>query len=98
LKTALSAKAKNGSLIVIDEAKTADGKTKTLAAQIKKLGWTSALILDGATPDDAFYLATRNLIGIDVLPEFGANVYDILRREKLVLTKSAIEKLEERLS
>jgi large subunit ribosomal protein L4 len=98
LKTALSAKAKAGSLIIIDEAKTTDGKTKTLAAQIKKLGWTSALIIDGATPDDAFYLAIRNLIGIDVLPEFGANVYDILRREKLVLTKSAIEKLEERLS
>lgn len=98
LKTALSAKAKDGSLIVIDEAKTADGKTKTLAAQIKKLGWKSALIIDGTRPDDAFYLATRNLIGIDVMPEEGANVYDILRREKLVLTKSAIEKLEERLS
>jgi len=98
LKTALSAKAKDGSLIVIDEAKAADGKTKTLAAQIKKLGWKSALIIDGNRPDDSFYLATRNLIGIDVLPEEGANVYDILRREKLVLTKLAIEKLEERLS
>lgn len=97
LKTALSAKAKDGNLIIIDEAKTADGKTKSLAAQFKKLGWTSALIIDGVKPDDSFYLATRNLIGIDVLPEEGANVYDILRREKLVLTKSAIEKLEERL-
>lgn len=97
LKTALSAKAKDGSLIVIDEAK-ADGKTKSLAAQIKKLGWTSALIIDGTRPDDSFYLATRNLIGIDVLPQEGANVYDILRRDKLVLTKSAVEKLEERLS
>ncbi|MFL2770916.1 MAG: 50S ribosomal protein L4 [Rhodospirillaceae bacterium] len=98
LKTALSAKAKDGSLIVIDEAKVTDGKTKTLAAQIKNLGWNSALIIDGDRPDDSFYLATRNLIGIDVLPEEGANVYDILRREKLVLTKLAIEKLEERLS
>lgn len=97
LKTALSAKAKDGSLVVLDEAKSADGKTKALAAQIKQLGWTSALIIDGATPDEAFCNAARNLIGIDVLPEQGANVYDILRRDKLVLTKAALEKLEERL-
>jgi large subunit ribosomal protein L4 len=97
LKTALSAKAKNGSLIVLDEAKSADGKTKLLASQIKKLGWTSALIIDGTTPDTAFCLAARNIIGIDVLPEQGANVYDILRREKLIITKAGLEKLEERL-
>ena len=97
LKTALSAKARDGNLIVIDAAASADGKTKPLAVQIKKLGWKSALIIDGTTPDDKFYDATRNLIGIDVMSEQGANVYDILRREKLVLTKSAIEKLEERL-
>ena len=97
LKTALSAKAKNGSLIVIDEAKSADGKTNSLSAQIKKLGWTSALIIDGSTPDEAFCRAARNIIGLDVLPEQGANVYDILRREKLVLTTAAIKKLEERL-
>lgn len=97
LKTALSAKAKEGSLIVLDEVKSSEGKTKALAAQIKQLGWTSALIIDGAAPDEAFCNAARNLIGIDVLPEQGANVYDILRREKLVLTKAALEKLEERL-
>lgn len=97
LKTALSAKAKDGSLVVLEEAKSSEGKTKALAAQIKQLGWTSALIIDGATPDESFCNAARNLIGIDVLPEQGANVYDILRREKLVLTKSALEKLEERL-
>lgn len=96
LKTALSAKAKSGDLIVIDEAKS-DGKTKALAAQIKKLGWKSALIIDGADLNEQFCLAARNIIGVDVLPEQGANVYDILRRDKLVLTKAAVEKLEERL-
>ncbi len=98
LKTALSAKAKDGNLVIIEDAKSADGKTAPLAAQLKKLGWTSALIIDGVEPDDSFYNATRNLIGIDVMSEQGANVYDILRREKLVLTKAAVEKLEERLS
>ena len=97
LKTALSAKAKEGSIIILDEAKSKEGKTKMLASQIKKLGWKSALIIDGATPDEAFCLAARNIIGVDVLPEQGANVYDILRREKLVLTKAGLEKLEERL-
>lgn len=97
LKTALSAKAKNGSLIVLEEAKSSEGKTKFLAEQIKKLGWTSVLIIDGTSPDAAFCLAARNIIGVDVLPEQGANVYDILRREKLVLTKAGLEKLEERL-
>ena len=96
LKTALSAKAKSGDLIVLDEAKS-DGKTKALAAQIKKLGWTSALIIDGTELNTEFCLAARNIIGVDVLPEEGANVYDILRRQKLVLTKAAVEKLEERL-
>jgi len=98
LKTALSAKAKDGNLVVIDEAQSSDGRTKPLAAQIKKLGWQSALIIDGAPPNNRFYDAARNLIGIDVMSEKGANVYDILRREKLVLTKLAVEKLEERLS
>jgi len=96
LKTALSAKARAGDLIVIEKAE-ADGKTKGLAAQIKKLGWTSALIIDGTELNNAFCLAARNIKGVDVLPEQGANVYDILRRQKLVLTKAAVEKLEERL-
>lgn len=97
LKTALSAKAKEGSLIVLDEAKSAEGKTKKLATQIKNLGWKSALIIDGSDLDEGFCLAARNIIGLDVLPSEGANVYDILRREKLVLTKAGLEKLEERL-
>ncbi|MDG2242049.1 MAG: 50S ribosomal protein L4 [Rhodospirillaceae bacterium] len=97
LKTALSAKAKEGSLIVLDEAKSGEGKTKKLAAQIKNLGWKSALIIDGPDLDSGFCLAARNIIGVDVLLPEGANVYDILRREKLVLTKAGLEKLEERL-
>lgn len=98
LKSALSAKAKEGKLIVIEAAAGGKAvKTKALDAQIKKLGWTSALIIDGAQVDEGFARAARNIPGIDVLPTQGANVYDILRRDTLVLTKAAIEKLEERL-
>ncbi len=98
LKSALSAKAKEGKLIVIESAAGGKAaKTKALDAQIKKLGWTSALIIDGAQVDEGFARAARNIPGIDVLPTQGANVYDILRRDTLVLTKAAIEKLEERL-
>lgn len=97
LKSALSAKAKDGKLIVIEVAAGKDAKTKTLGAQLKKLGWTSALIIDGAQVDEGFARAARNIPGIDVLPSQGANVYDILRRDTLVLTKAAVEKLEERL-
>ena len=77
------------------EAKTA--KTSALAKQVEKLGWHSALIIDGAEVDKNFSLAARNIKGIDVLPQQGANVYDILRRDTLVLTRGAIEKLVERL-
>jgi len=73
------------------------GKTKDLAKSFKKLGWSSALIIDGAAVDESFANAARNIKGVDVLPSQGANVYDILRRDTLVLTKAAIEKLEERL-
>jgi large subunit ribosomal protein L4 len=98
LKSALSAKAKDGKLVVIETAVGGDGaKTKELGAQFKKLGWTSALIIDGAQVDEGFARAARNIPGIDVLPSQGANVYDILRRETLVLTRAAVEKLEERL-
>ena len=97
LRSALSSKAKDGKLIVIDDVAGKDTKTKALAGQIKKLGWTSALIIGGADVNEAFVLAARNIKGIDVLPSQGANVYDILRRDTLVLTKSAVEKLEERL-
>jgi large subunit ribosomal protein L4 len=98
LKSALSAKAKDGKLIVIEAtAGGKDVKTKALDAQLKKLGWTSALIIDGAQVDEGFARAARNIPGIDVLPSQGANVYDILRRDTLVLTKAAVENLEERL-
>lgn len=98
LKSALSAKAKDGKLVVIESAAGGkDAKTKKLDAQFKKLGWTSVLIIDGAQVDEGFARAARNIPGIDVLPSQGANVYDILRRDTLVLTKAALEKLEERL-
>ncbi len=96
LKTALSSKAKDGKLVILDGTSVKDGKTKSLIAQLKTLGWTSALIIDGAQVDESFARAARNVPGVDVLPSQGANVYDILRRDTLVLTKAAVEKLEER--
>jgi len=96
LKTALSAKAAEGKLVVLDGAEVS-GKTKDLAAQVKALGWSSALVIDGAEVNENFARAARNIVGLDVIPSQGANVYDILRRDTLVLTKAAIEKLEERL-
>lgn len=97
LKTALSSKAAEGKLVVIEAAKTDEPKTKALAARFSDLGWSSALVIDGAAIDDAFARAARNIPGIDVLPQQGANVYDILRRDTLVLTKDAVEALEARL-
>ena len=96
LKTALASKLKDEKLIVLDEAKLTEPKTKALKAQLEKLGVTSALIVDGAV-DENLKKAAANLIGIDVLPQIGANVYDILRRDTLVLTKNAVEALEARL-
>ena len=97
LRTALSSKQADGKLIVLSEAKAKSGKTSDLAKQVKKLGWDSVLIIDGTEVDQNFGLAARNIKGIDVLPLQGANVYDILRRDTLVLTKDAVEKLVERL-
>ena len=98
LKSALSSKAKDGKLVVLDAVDAGKGaKTKALAGRIKKLGWTSALVIDAAEVNEAFSKAARNIPGVDVLPTQGANVYDILRRDMLVLTKAAVEKLEERL-
>ena len=96
LKNALSAKHKDGKLVVWGETK-ATGKTKDLAAQFKKLGWASVLVIDGPEVDEKFALAARNIPNVDVLPQQGANVYDILRRDTLVLTKGAMEHLVERL-
>jgi large subunit ribosomal protein L4 len=97
LKHALSAKAGAGELIVIDEAKLAEGKTRLLAQALKGLGWKRALVIDGAEVNRNFAQAARNIDGIDVLPSIGANVYDILRRDTLVLTKAGVEALEARL-
>lgn len=97
LRHALSAKKAAGELIIIDDAKIEDGKTKTLLAAFGKLGLSNALIVD-ASVDEKFGLASRNIPNVDVLPIMGANVYDILRRDKLVLTKAAVEGLEARFS
>jgi len=97
LKTALSAKQAEGKLIVIDEAKVGDAKTKVLRARFDALGWESVLIIDGAAVDQGFARAARNLPKVDVLPQLGANVYDILRRDTLVLTRDAVQSLEARL-
>ena len=96
LKHALSAKAKAGELVIIDSAES-DGKTSALAKMIKNLGWKRALIIDGATVNEGFARAAANIDGLDVLPSMGANVYDILRRDTLVLTKAGVEALEARL-
>ncbi len=96
LKHALSAKAKDGGIIVLEKATMKDGKTSALQKSFAKLGLTSALIIDGAELEANFALAARNIPNIDVLPVQGINVYDILRRPTLVLTKSALEALEAR--
>ncbi len=95
LRHALSAKAKAGEIVVLDKA-SAEGKTKALKAQFEKLGFANALIIDGAELEVNFARAARNIPNIDVLPVQGINVYDILRRKKLVLTKAAVEALEAR--
>ncbi|WP_428524664.1 50S ribosomal protein L4 [Roseibium sp.] len=96
LKHALSAKAKADSIVVVEDAKAAEAKTKALKSQLNKLGLTSALVIDGAEVDNNFALASRNIPHLDVLPVQGINVYDILRANTLVLTKSAVSALEER--
>ena len=96
LKTALSAKQAEGKLVVVDEARLDEAKTKALRARFDALGWASVLIIDGAV-NESFARAARNLPKVDVLPEQGANVYDILRRDTLVLTRAAVQHLEARL-
>jgi len=96
LRHALSAKAKDGGIIVLDKASVKDGKTKQLASHLEKLGWGSTLIIDGAEVDVGFANAARNIPNVDVLPIQGINVYDIMRRGKLVLTKAALDALEAR--
>lgn len=96
LKMALSSKQADESLVVLADAKSKDGKTAGLKKQLTKLGIDNALVIDGAEVDGNFARAARNIAHIDVLPAQGINVYDILRREKLVLTKAALDSLKER--
>jgi large subunit ribosomal protein L4 len=96
LKHALSAKAAAGELIVLDSVATSAPKTATLRTTFGKLEWLNALIIDGAAVDQNFALAARNIPHIDVLPVQGINVVSILKRNKLVLTKAALEALEAR--
>ncbi len=96
LRHALSAKAKDGGIVVWDNAALDAPKTKALKARFEALGYTSALVIDGDSVNENFGLAARNIHNVDVLPVQGINVYDILRREKLVLTKAAVDALEAR--
>jgi len=97
LKTALSAKQAAGSLVIIDAAKLKSGKTKDLAQRVNQLGWNSALVIEGAELDTNFANAAANVLGMNILPTEGANVYDITRSGTLVLTQDAVNKLVERL-
>lgn len=97
LRHALSAKATAGELVIIDTADLKDAKTGALAKQVKNLGWKRALVIDGAEVNENFARAAANIEGLDILPTMGANVYDILRRDTLVLTKAGVEALEARL-
>ncbi len=97
LKTALSAKQAEGKLVVLEAATLAEPKTAKLAKSFEKLGWGSVLIIGGPVLDENFARAARNLPEVDVLSQQGANVYDILRRDTLVLTRDAVQHLEARL-
>ena len=96
LKHALSSKAKDNGIVVIDKASVKEAKTKALVQQFDKLGLSNALIIDGAEVEANFRAAARNIPNIDVLPVQGINVYDIMRRKTLVLTKAALDALEAR--
>ncbi|MFM8542410.1 MAG: 50S ribosomal protein L4 [Chakrabartia sp.] len=97
LKMALSAKAKSGTLIVLEDLAVKEAKTKALVGTLSKLGFgKTALVIDGENVETSFALATANIPGVDVLPAMGANVYDILRHDTLVLTRAGVEKLEAR--
>ncbi|MFD1882107.1 50S ribosomal protein L4 [Paracoccus pacificus] len=97
LKHALSAKANAGELVVIEDLNLADAKTSAVAKAVKENGWKRVLVIDGSEVNENFAIAARNLEGVDVLPSMGANVYDILRRDTLVITRAGVEALEARL-
>jgi large subunit ribosomal protein L4 len=96
LKMALSAKARGGTLTVLDNLDVKDGKTRELVAHLARLNLGKALFIDGDAVNVSFAKASANLIGVDLLPAVGANVYDILKADSLVLTRAAVEKLEAR--
>ena len=97
LKHALSAKVAAGELVIVDNLNIAEAKTSAVAKAVKENGWKRVLVIDGAEENENFARAARNLEGVDVLPSMGANVYDILRRDTLVLTRAGVEALEARL-
>ncbi len=97
LKHALSSKAQSGDLVILDEAASKEAKAAALAKQVKNLGWKRVLVIDGADVNENFARAAANIEGIDILPSMGANVYDILKRDTLVITKAGVEALEARL-
>ena len=98
LKHALSAKAAAGKLVILDSTDMAEAKTGTLAKAVNDLGWKKVLVIDGAVVNANFAAAARNLAGVDILPSMGANVYDILKRDTLVITRAGVEALEARLA
>ena len=97
LKHALSAKVAAGELVIVDNLNIAEAKTSAVAKAVKENGWKRVLVIDGAEVNENFARAARILEGVDVLPSMGANVYDILRRDTLVLTRAGVEALEARL-
>ena len=97
LKHALSAKAVAGNLVILEDAVMAEARTSVLAKVAKELGWKRVLVIDGAEVNENFAKAARNIDGIDILPTMGANVYDILLRDTLVITRAGVEALEARL-
>ncbi|RDW14881.1 50S ribosomal protein L4 [Paracoccus thiocyanatus] len=97
LRHALSAKAAAGELVIIESLNIAEAKTAAVAKAVRENGWKRVLVIDGAEVNENFARAARNLEGVDVLPSMGANVYDILRRDTLVLTRAGVEALEARL-
>lgn len=97
LKHALSAKVAAGELVIVENLDIAEAKTSAVAKAVKENGWKRVLVIDGAEVNENFARAARNLEGVDVLPSMGANVYDILRRDTLVLTRAGVEALEARL-
>ena len=98
LRHALSAKASAGDLVILEDLNLAEAKTAAVAKAVSELGWKKVLIIDGASVNENFAAAARNLDGVDILPSMGANVYDILKRETLVITKAGVEALEARLA